>query len=94
LVFQVLLNLIEKNFGAQAPFFGGASRAFSPKRASRDAPSVCLTGWVPLFSKTKVLLDFFQKIAVSCEARFSGELPRSGKRGLFASEKAPCIKLF
>ena len=27
--------------------------------------------------------------AFSCEAHFSGELPRSGKRGLFASEKAP-----
>ena len=28
---------------------------------------------------------------LSCEARFSGELPRSGKRGLFAREKAPCL---
>ena len=54
-----------------------------------------------LFSQFKVLLNFFQKIAgsrggapaaartrrnaLSCEALFSGELPRSGERGLFAS---------
>ena len=58
-----------------------------------------------LFSQFKVLLNFFQKIAgsrgrapaaartrrnaLSCEALFSGELPRSGERGLFAREKAP-----
>ncbi len=30
--------------------------------------------------------------AFSCEALFSGELPRSGKRGLFAREKAPSKK--
>ena len=105
--------------GAQAPFFGGllglsarsALRATPPQFALRArgrwplpvGPS--LPGWVPLFPKTKVLLNFFQKIAgsrgrapdalrrarnaLSCEALFSGELPRCGKRGLFASEKAP-----
>ncbi|WP_207637143.1 hypothetical protein, partial [Anaerotruncus sp. G3(2012)] len=40
-------------------------RLLGRDRAKRDAPSVCLTGWMPLFSKIKVLLDFFQKIAVS-----------------------------
>ena len=30
-----------------------------------------------------------ERNTLSCEAHFWGELPRSGKRGLFASEKAP-----
>ena len=109
----------DQTSGAQAPFFGGllglsarsALRATPPQFALRArgrcplpvGPS--LPGRVPLFPKTKVLLNFFQKIAgsrgrapdalrrarnaLSCEALFSGELPRSGKRGLFASEKAP-----
>ena len=33
-----------------------------------------------------------ERNTLSCEAHFSGELPRSGKRGLFAREKAPLRK--
>ncbi|NBK17677.1 hypothetical protein [Anaerotruncus sp. 1XD42-93] len=33
-----------------------------------------------------------ERNTLSCEALFSGELPRRGKRGLFASEKAPLHK--
>ena len=33
-----------------------------------------------------------ERNTLSCEARFSGELPRSGKRGLFVREKAPLHK--
>ena len=59
------------------------------------------------FHKLKFYSIFFKKLrfpkaeplvahrnernTLSCEAHFWGELPRSGKRGLFASEKAPCI---
>ncbi len=32
------------NFRGASALLRGSSRAFSPKRASRDAPSVCLTG--------------------------------------------------
>ena len=32
------------NFRGASALLRGTSRAFSPKRASRDAPSVCLTG--------------------------------------------------
>ena len=108
------------NFRGASALLRGSSRAFSPKRASRDAPSVCLTGEgsVPpprrplpselgttFFHKLKFYSIFFKKLrfpkaeplvahrnernTLSCEALFSGELPRSGKRGLFASEKAP-----
>ncbi len=70
----------DQTSGTQAPFFGGllgptvrsaASAATPPQfalraRGRRPLPAgPSLPGWVPLFSKTKVLLDFFQKIAVS-----------------------------
>ena len=60
------------------------------------------------FHKLKFYSIFFKKLrfpkaeplvahrnernTLSCEALFSGELPRSGKRGPFASEKAPLRK--
>ena len=65
-------------------------------------------GRILLFHNLKFYSIFFKKLRfpkaeplvahrnerniLSCEARFSGELPRSGKRGLFASEKAPLHK--
>ncbi len=109
------------NFRGASALLRGTSRAFSPKRASRDAPSVCLAGEgsvtpprrphpdklgaTSFFLNLKFYSIFFKKLrfpkagplvahrnernTLSCEAHFSGELPRSGKRGLFASEKAP-----
>ena len=74
----------------------------SPQAPPRQA------GRVLLFHNLKFYSIFFKKLRfpkaeplvahrnerniLSCEARFSGELPHSGKRGLFASEKAPLHK--
>ena len=70
----------DQTSGAQAPYFGGllgpavrsAAKAATPPqfalraRGRRPLPvGPSLPGWVPLFFKIKVLLDFFQKIAVS-----------------------------
>ncbi len=105
--------------GAQAPFFGGllglsarsALRATPPQFALRArgrcplpvGPS--LPGWVPLFPKTKVLLNFFQKIAglrggapdklrrarnaLSCVKRFFRVNCPEAARGGFLQVKKP-----
>ena len=88
-------------FAATPPQFALRARGQRPLPAGPTPTSSANL----LFSQFKVLLNFFQKIAgsrggapaaartrrnaLSCEALFSGELPRSGERGLFAREKAP-----
>ena len=105
MVFQVLLNFIEKNFGAQALSFGGLLGPAVRSALRATPPQFALRAGCRFFPKRKFYSIFSKKSrfpkaeplvahrnernTLSCEARFSGELPRSGKRGLFASEKAP-----